>query len=195
MKIDSSYLHSGPRDELLNCDASEISKFSANKSRWGSQGVAFGKSIQERQRLRFLNILGNTWHRIVRITNNSETSKVDQMSRQDSTDFGMKSRELLSMLLSCYKATRSEVDFESFNLMSGIESIKGSDCGSIAEVDYLWGMDLQMRRNFNGKFSWTGLRYHLQVLKGYCDVILYLYCASQSILYQWVTLNPWSLQL
>ncbi|KAJ4967673.1 hypothetical protein NE237_014374 [Protea cynaroides] len=110
MKIDSSYLHSGPRNELLNCDASEISKGTLNEllnliNRIVAK-ISFSKMLlfpednnvvqslptkadgdlkelplgrvskkKDRQRLRFLNILVNTWHRIVRITNSSETSK------------------------------------------------------------------------------------------------------------------------
>ncbi|KAJ4980420.1 hypothetical protein NE237_031257 [Protea cynaroides] len=339
MKIDSSYVHSGPHDELLDCDTSEISKCTLNEllnliNRIVAK-IFFLKMLlfpednnvvqslptkadgdlkelplrrvskkEDRQRLRFLNILVNTWHRIVRITNGSETSKgteclqlfkfleafvlrsifqliektqntliqlhslpiLEQFSRlcllyrfedpatvnvlcgvltllsggkfpcdvafelllahsqfvptilwsdlisdssgfspagtllrpvssilksfyfpyksrsdgksgvdtsasyqkklavlkllrvlyhlkvrQDSTDFGkdfgMKSRELLSLLLSCYRGTLSEVDMEIFNLMSEIEAIEGSDCGSIAEMDYLWGSSASKHRS------------------------------------------------
>ncbi|XP_010267868.1 PREDICTED: uncharacterized protein LOC104604974, partial [Nelumbo nucifera] len=62
-------------------------------------------------------------------------------------DVGMNSKELLSLLLSCYGATLSEVDLEIFNLMLEIESTEGSECGSIAEMDYLWGCSaLKLRR-------------------------------------------------
>ncbi|MCL7044438.1 hypothetical protein MKW94_015930 [Papaver nudicaule] len=49
------------------------------------------------------------------------------------------SRELLSLLLSCYGATMCEIDLEIFNLMNEIVSTEGSNCLSIAEFDYLWG--------------------------------------------------------
>ncbi|XP_043690978.1 uncharacterized protein LOC122641755 isoform X2 [Telopea speciosissima] len=331
MRINSSYLHSGPHDDLLDCDTSEINLCSLNqllnlinrivakisfsrvllfpednviqslptKADGDLKELTLGRvsKKEDRQRLRFLNILVNTWHRIVRITNNCETSNgteslqlvkfleafvlrsifqftekmqstliqlhslpfLEQFTRlcllhrfedpatmnvlcgvltllsggkfpcamafelllahsqfvptilwsdltsdfsglsssgtllrpissilksfffpyksgadgksdgvgtsasyqkklavikllrvlyhlkahQDSidsgNDFGMKSRELLSLLLSCYRATLSEVDLEIVNLMNEIESIEGSDRGSIAEMDYLWG--------------------------------------------------------
>ncbi|XP_042478161.1 uncharacterized protein LOC122059441 isoform X2 [Macadamia integrifolia] len=330
IRIDSSYLHSGPHDDLLECDTSEINICSLNQllnlinrivakisfSRillfpednviqslptkadgdLKESPLGRGSKKEDRQRLRFLNVLVNTWHRIVRIINNSETSKgteglqlikfleafvlrsifqftermqsnliqmhslpfLEKFTRlcllhrledpatmnvlcgvltllsggklpcavafelllahsqfvptilwsdlssdssglsssgtllrpissilksfffpsksgadgksgvdtsasyqkklavikllrvlyhlkghQDSLDsgkdFGMKSRELLSLLLSCYRATLSEVDLEIFNLMIEIESIEGSDCGSIVEMDFLWG--------------------------------------------------------
>ncbi|RZC57613.1 hypothetical protein C5167_004919 [Papaver somniferum] len=49
------------------------------------------------------------------------------------------SRELLSLILSCYGATMSEIDLEIFKLMNEIVSTEGSHCLSIAEMDYLWG--------------------------------------------------------
>ncbi|KAL5730801.1 diphosphoinositol-polyphosphate diphosphatase [Ranunculus cassubicifolius] len=48
-------------------------------------------------------------------------------------------KELLSLLLSCYGATVSEVDLEIFDLMHEIVSTVASDCVNIAEMDYLWG--------------------------------------------------------
>ncbi|OVA06085.1 hypothetical protein BVC80_91g1 [Macleaya cordata] len=62
-------------------------------------------------------------------------------------DISMNSGELLSLLLSCYGATMSEVDLEIFNLMHEIVSIEGSDCLGIAEMVYLWGgAALKLRR-------------------------------------------------
>ncbi|XXG86023.1 hypothetical protein AAC387_Pa11g1011 [Persea americana] len=62
-------------------------------------------------------------------------------------DLGLKSRELLSLLLSGYGATLSETDLEIFHLMNEIESDEGLDSGSIAEMDYLWGTSaLKIRR-------------------------------------------------
>ncbi|XP_058070405.1 uncharacterized protein LOC131219338 isoform X2 [Magnolia sinica] len=59
----------------------------------------------------------------------------------------MNSRELLSLLLSGYGATLNETDLEIFHLMYEIESIEGSECGSIADMDYLWGSSaLKLRR-------------------------------------------------
>ncbi|GFZ14740.1 hypothetical protein Acr_24g0009300 [Actinidia rufa] len=48
-------------------------------------------------------------------------------------------RELLLLLLSSYGATLSELDLEIYNLMLDIESADEPSCGSIGEMDYLWG--------------------------------------------------------
>lgn len=53
---------------------------------------------------------------------------------------GMNSRDLLSWLLSGYSATMSVIDLEISDLMHEIEMIEGPDCGSIADMDYLWGV-------------------------------------------------------
>lgn len=64
-----------------------------------------------------------------------------------SKDLGVNSRDLFSLLLSGYGATLSEIDVQIFHLLHEIESFIGSDCGSIAEMDYLWGSSaLKIRR-------------------------------------------------
>lgn len=52
-------------------------------------------------------------------------------------DLGINCRDLISLLLSSYNATLSEIDVEIYNLMREIESFDGSEI--IAEMDYLWG--------------------------------------------------------
>ncbi|KAK6946890.1 LOW QUALITY PROTEIN: Nucleolar pre-ribosomal-associated protein 1, N-terminal [Dillenia turbinata] len=54
-------------------------------------------------------------------------------------DAAVNSKELLSLLLSCYGATLFEIDLEIYSLMREIETIYGSESGGIAEMDYLWG--------------------------------------------------------
>lgn len=51
----------------------------------------------------------------------------------------MNSRELLSLLLSGYGATTTVIDLEISHLMQEIETTEGSYCGSIADMDFLWG--------------------------------------------------------
>ncbi|XP_077224093.1 ribosome 60S biogenesis amino-terminal protein isoform X2 [Tasmannia lanceolata] len=73
--------------------------------------------------------------------------KARQCSISPGKIVSMNSRELLSLLLSGYGATLSETDLEIFHLMHEIECIEGSNCVSIAEMDYLWGNSaLKLRR-------------------------------------------------
>ncbi|KAL6012007.1 hypothetical protein ACLOJK_002478 [Asimina triloba] len=73
--------------------------------------------------------------------------KSKQFVTNPGKEASMNSRELLSLLLSGYGATLNETDLEIFHLMHEIESTEGSDCGSIAEMDYLWGSSvLRLRR-------------------------------------------------
>ncbi|CAI9754551.1 unnamed protein product [Fraxinus pennsylvanica] len=55
-------------------------------------------------------------------------------------DTGINSKELLYLLLSSYGATLSEVDLEIYSLMIEIESGDKSSTGTIAKMDYLWGI-------------------------------------------------------
>ncbi|KAL2465102.1 Ribosome 60S biogenesis N-terminal [Abeliophyllum distichum] len=66
--------------------------------------------------------------------------KAHQSKVNDGGDTGINSKELLYLLLSSYGATLSEVDLEIYNLMIEIESDDKSGTGTIAEMDYLWGI-------------------------------------------------------
>ncbi|KAF9589226.1 hypothetical protein IFM89_020664 [Coptis chinensis] len=65
--------------------------------------------------------------------------KVSQDCVASREDAGMNSKELLSLLLSCYGATVNEIDLEIFDLMHEIVSMEVSESVNIAEMDYLWG--------------------------------------------------------
>ncbi|XP_020269128.1 uncharacterized protein LOC109844484 [Asparagus officinalis] len=73
--------------------------------------------------------------------------KDQQKNFQSANVDGRNSRELLSLLLSSYGATMSEIDLEIFHLMHEIETIEGSYCWSIAAMDYLWGGSAMKLRN------------------------------------------------
>ncbi|KAL2473589.1 Ribosome 60S biogenesis N-terminal [Forsythia ovata] len=66
--------------------------------------------------------------------------KAHQSKVNGGGDTGINSKELLYLLLSSYGATLSEVDLEIYNLMIEIESDDKSGTGTIAEMDYLWGI-------------------------------------------------------
>ncbi|KAG8380519.1 hypothetical protein BUALT_Bualt06G0024100 [Buddleja alternifolia] len=62
-------------------------------------------------------------------------------------DMGINFRELVYLLLSCYGATCNEVDLEIYNLMLEIESNDKSSSGTVAQMDYLWGLASLKVRN------------------------------------------------
>ncbi|CAA6659829.1 unnamed protein product [Spirodela intermedia] len=63
---------------------------------------------------------------------------------------GVNSSELLSLLLSGYGATLSEVDVHALYFMHEIESAKGPCSHNIADMDYLWGRSaIKIRREKN----------------------------------------------
>ncbi|KAI3458963.1 hypothetical protein Pfo_015626 [Paulownia fortunei] len=64
-------------------------------------------------------------------------------------DIGINSRELVYLLLSSYGATCTEVDLEIYNLMLEIESTDKSSAGTVAQMDYLWGIaSLKVRKEW-----------------------------------------------
>lgn len=55
-------------------------------------------------------------------------------------DIDIDARKLIHLLLSSYGATCSEVDLEIYNLLLEIESNDESCAGTVAQIDYLWGI-------------------------------------------------------
>ncbi|KAK9133497.1 hypothetical protein Scep_013025 [Stephania cephalantha] len=74
---------------------------------------------------------------LVRLLRTLYHLRVSSLSSEENTH--VNSRELISLLFSCYGATMCEIDMEIFNLIRDIMSNEGSDCVSIADMDYLWG--------------------------------------------------------
>lgn len=63
---------------------------------------------------------------------------------------GVNSSELLSLILSGYGATLSEIDIHALYFMHEIESAKGPCSHNIADMDYLWGRSaIKIRREQN----------------------------------------------
>ncbi|KAF5201938.1 Nucleolar pre-ribosomal-associated protein [Thalictrum thalictroides] len=90
--------------------------------------VDFETSRSYRQKLEVIKLLRVLYH-----------LKSSQGSIAPVEDTKVNSKELLSLLLSCYGATLSETDLEIFDLMHEIISAEASESVSIAEMDYLWG--------------------------------------------------------
>ncbi|GFQ04880.1 nucleolar pre-ribosomal-associated protein 1 [Phtheirospermum japonicum] len=64
-------------------------------------------------------------------------------------DIDINSRELVHLLLSSYGATCAEVDMEIYNLMLEIESTDTSSAGTVAQMDYVWGIaSLKVRKEW-----------------------------------------------
>ncbi|KAL3830073.1 hypothetical protein ACJIZ3_018875 [Penstemon smallii] len=55
-------------------------------------------------------------------------------------DIDIRPRELVHLLLSSYGATCAEVDMEIYDLIHEIESYDKSSAGTVAQLDYLWGV-------------------------------------------------------
>ncbi|CAA0841095.1 Unknown protein [Striga hermonthica] len=62
-------------------------------------------------------------------------------------EIDINSRELVYLLLSSYGATCAEVDVEIYNLLLEIESTDKSSAGTVAQMDYLWGIASLRVRN------------------------------------------------
>lgn len=62
---------------------------------------------------------------------------------------GVQSKELIYLLLSSYGATCNDVDMEIYSLILEIESNDQSCAGTIAQMDYLWGIaSLRVRKDW-----------------------------------------------
>ncbi|PIA27458.1 hypothetical protein AQUCO_07700016v1 [Aquilegia coerulea] len=99
---------------------------SADKS--ADTEIDFATSRSYRQKLEVIKLLRVLYH-----------LKSSQGSIAPAEDTRVNSKELVSLLLSCYGATLSEVDLEIFDLMHEIISVDASESVNIAEMDYLWG--------------------------------------------------------
>ncbi|PIM99023.1 hypothetical protein CDL12_28489 [Handroanthus impetiginosus] len=74
---------------------------------------------------------------------------VQQREANLGEDTGINSKELLYLLLSSYGATCTEIDLEIYNLILEIESNDKSSAGTVAEMDYLWGIaSLKVRKDW-----------------------------------------------
>ncbi|XP_039143511.1 uncharacterized protein LOC120280662 isoform X2 [Dioscorea cayenensis subsp. rotundata] len=73
--------------------------------------------------------------------------KDKQQNTESFSIVGFNSKELISLLLSGYGATMSELDLETLHLMHEIESMEGSSYDIISEFDYLWGASVMKTRN------------------------------------------------
>ncbi|XP_057475147.1 uncharacterized protein LOC130763274 [Actinidia eriantha] len=101
---------------------------STNQSALGGDNNLRKTSELYRKRLELVKLLRVLFH-----------FKAQQFGFNFEKDISVNSRELLLLLLSSYGATLSELDLEIYNLMLDIESADEPSCGSIGEMDYLWG--------------------------------------------------------
>ncbi|KAL6552782.1 hypothetical protein OROHE_008146 [Orobanche hederae] len=64
-------------------------------------------------------------------------------------DIDINSKELVYLLLSSYGATCAEVDMEIYSLILEIEAIDKASAGTVAQMDYLWGIaSLNVRKEW-----------------------------------------------
>ncbi|KAK9146056.1 hypothetical protein Sjap_005959 [Stephania japonica] len=91
---------------------------------------------------------------LIRLLRTLYLLRVRNLSSEENTH--VNSRELVSLLFSCYGATMCEIDMEIFNLIRDIMSNEGSNCVSMADLDYLWGssaLKLRSEKTLDKAFS------------------------------------------